>query len=110
MAIESYKNAKVILIDNGITNLYETPTNKASVVHAVFFANLTTTDLYVSLIVESDNISYVVGNQIKIRKNTSLSWDKPINLVPTEKLKVQSSSIAGNITVFASVLELEFGV
>jgi len=52
-----------------------------------FFANLTTTDLHVSLIVESDNLSYVVGNQIKIRKNTSLSWDKPINLAPTEETK-----------------------
>lgn len=110
MAIESYKNAKVILINDSISDLYETPTNKSAVVHAVFFANLTTTDLHVSLIVESDNLSYVVGNQIKIRKNTSLSWDKPINLAPTEKLKVQSSSIVGNITVFASILELEFGV
>ena len=110
MAIESYKNAKIILSDSNATKLYETPTIKTAVVHAVFFANLSSLDLRVTLIVESSDISYVIGNQIKIRKNTSLSWDKPINLAPTEKLLVQSSSVVGDITVFASVLELEFGV
>jgi len=37
MAIESYKNAKVILINDSISDLYETPTNKSAVVHAVLF-------------------------------------------------------------------------
>lgn len=110
MAIETYTNAKAVLVNSSDTELYTAPVTKSSVVHAIFFANLLNTDLYISTSVESNGIKYIIGNNIKVRKNSSLSWDKPVNLKPNEKILVSSSNSLGNVSVFASILELEFGV
>lgn len=110
MAIENYNNAALILTDNLIHTLYTAPVNKTSIVHALFFSNTAALDDYITVIVSKGNSDYIIGNNIKVRKNTSLSWDKPINVLSGDSIKIKSSNVAGEFTSFASILELEFGV
>ena len=105
----TFKNASATVSSaNKRTDIYTAPGSTQSVIHNLNIANKDTT-LNITVDVEvydSSGTTYVMlGQDIIIPTQSSLVWDKPINLEAGDKIVV-SCATAGDAEVFASVLEI----
>jgi hypothetical protein len=101
----TFKNA-AIAVGTTDTTVYTCPSGKTAIIHAVFFSNLTTNTITVSLKVYDNSVTtnFTLLKDIIIPANSSLQIEKPINLEASDVVKV-SCNVASSSEVFLSVLE-----
>lgn len=105
----SFKNASATISSaNTRTDIYTAPSSTTSVIHNLNIANV---DASINIAVDvevyddSEGSYSKLGNSIVVPVQTTLFWDKPINLETGDKLVVTATS-ADDCEVFVSVLEI----
>lgn len=99
----TFKNATITTNSAGAAvTLYACPSSgvASSVLHGLFICNIQATNIKVSVMAYN---SYVVYNVV-VPPGSTLEFDKPINLSPSQTIAVTCDTAAG-MNVFASVLE-----
>ena len=92
-----------------IQTLYTCPVSTTAVVHAVYLSNIdgtndATVNLSVSGSANFDHRSYILKT-VDVPADSTVVIEKPINLGAGDKLETAAST-AGDIDVFASILEM----
>jgi hypothetical protein len=99
--MNTFINAKSSILQAG-TDLYTTPVNVQSIVHALYISNVVGTVSHATISVGGINL--IKGSAIDI--NGSLVFDKPINLPAGESLNITADDGDNEIEAFASVMEI----
>ena len=103
----TFKNAGLAATTT-LTSIYTAPASTDGVVNAIFLANTSNSDIVLADIVVLDasaSTSYTVLHRDPIKAGSSLVFDKPINLEPTDQLQVKAS-VNNKLTAFISILEI----
>ena len=103
----TFKNAGLAATTT-LTTIYTAPASTDGVVNAIFLANTSNSDIVLADIVVFDasaDASYTVLHRAPIKAGSSLVFDKPINLEPTDSLQVKAS-VNNKLTAFISILEI----
>ena len=111
----SFKNAglDVGVLDNATGNMYTAGGSVTAVVHAVYISNLSATNsakVNVKVTIDGGSTFRHVGRSLEVPANNTLVLDKPINLEPSDILRVyadpnpDSSSV--DVEAYASILEI----
>ena len=92
-----------------IQTLYTCPVSTTAVVHAVYLSNIdgtndATVNLSVSGSANFDHRSYILKT-VDVPADSTVVIEKPFNLGAGDKLETAAST-AGDIDVFASILEM----
>lgn len=104
----AFRNAAVkISAPNTLTPIYTVPLAKEAVVHALYIGNtnalLPALDVRVDVTVDINGTIFSIIKGAVIKPGTSLVFDKPINLVAGNILKI-ASDLTDSVEVFASIL------
>ena len=102
-----FKNAAVA-IGNSATTIYTAPANTTGIIHAIYISNIDgTNDATVDITVTDTSASatFHIMKTVLVPADSTLVIEKPINLEPTDVLKVKASA-AGDLEAFVSVLEM----
>ena len=103
----TFKNAGLAATTT-LSTIYTAPASTDGVVNAIFLANTSNSDIVLADIVVFDasaSASYTVLHRAPIKAGSSLVFDKPINLEPTDQLQVKAS-VNNKLTAFISILEI----
>ena len=102
----NFKNAAT-LIGSASTDIYTAPASTESVVHAAWFANLSSTDQITVTITWRDDstaTTHTLAKDAPIPVGDTLILDKPLNLEAADKISASCSS-NNNIECTLAVLE-----
>ena len=103
---EVFTNATLRNISNTVNQtVYTAPTGTQSVVHSLFISNKSSSDVRVDIAYDNLAVSTYLGKDVFIPANATLVWDKPINILPTHRILMQSDTL-DSCDVFMSVLEI----
>ena len=109
----TFTNASIALGDTNLNTLYTVPGSTTAVIHSLYIANVHATDaITVNVAITqaaarpggSATTVYVAKN-VDLVKGSTLIFDKPLNLVTADALKVQAS-VASKAEATASILEI----
>tara|TARA_B100000965_G_C19594568_1_gene759566 strand:- start:3360 stop:3683 length:324 start_codon:yes stop_codon:yes gene_type:complete len=103
----TFKNAAVA-IGTSATTLYTAPASTTGIIHAIYISNVDgTNDASVDITVTDTSASatFHIMKTVLVPADSTLVIEKPINLEPTDVLKVKASA-AGDLEAFVSVLEM----
>lgn len=105
---ERYRNTCAKLDSTNYIDIYTCPVIRANaIVHGLQFANVGEVHTRVTIdIINDEDISFTIGQNIRVPPRTIFVWDKTINLRPNQKLSVKAE-IANNIHVVGSLLEID---
>ncbi len=82
------------ILNTTVQDIYSCPDDHQVSVHSIFFTNTNTEndERYVSLSVfdSSTNMEYMVGKNLPVPANSTLSFDKSINLEENDVLRAKS--------------------
>lgn len=101
----AFRNAGAA-IGTSLTTLYTVPANYEAVIHSLYISNTDTVNT-ITVEIQATLTKAGLGSQylaqnVTIPAGTSLVFDKPINLRPTDILQVKAS--AATCEAFASIL------
>lgn len=98
-------SGKVLTTD--FQSLYVCPLDHQLSIHSLFFTNVTSTNderyVTISIFDSSASFEYMVGKNLPVPANSTLSFDKSINLEENDVIKVKSN-IDSDIHAFMSGL------
>jgi len=101
----TFKNAGVA-IGTSRTTLYTTPAATQSVIHALYISNIDgVNDADVTVEATVGGVYFHIAKSVPVPAGATLLLDKPINLEAGDILTL-TASVAGDLEVFASVLEI----
>jgi len=103
----TFKNAGVA-IGTSRTTLYTAPASTQSVIHALYISNIDGTndaDVTVEVTTDGGTTYFHIAKTVPVPADATLLMDKPINLEAGEIIALTASA-AGDLEVFASVLEI----
>ena len=111
----AFKNAgmTVVTTDTSAANLYTAPSNGQAVIHALYISNKSPTNygnVDVKITTDGGSTFFHVGRSLDVDVSNTLILDKPINLEPSDILRVyadpnpDSSSV--DVEAFADGLNL----
>ena len=111
----TFKNAgmAVVTTDNSSANLYTAGGSTYAVIHAVYISNKSSTNeanVDVKVTTDGGSTFYHIGRSLEVDVNNTLVLDKPINLEPSDILRIyadpnpDSSSV--DVEAYASILEI----
>ena len=103
----TFKNAGVA-IGTSATTLYTAPAGTTGIIHAIYISNVDgVNDASVDITVTdtSAGSTFHIMKSVLVPADSTLVIEKPINLEPTDVLKVKASA-AGDLEAFVSVLEM----
>jgi len=103
----TFKNAGVA-IGTSRTTLYTAPSSTQSVIHALYISNIdgvNDADVTVEVTVDGGTTYRHICKTVPVPADATLLMDKPINLEAGDILGL-TSSVAGDLEVFASILEI----
>jgi hypothetical protein len=105
---ERYRNTCTKLSTSDYIDIYSCPVIRANaIVHGLQFANVGEVHTRVTVdMVDEEEVSFTIGQNIRVPPRTIFVWDKTVNLRPTQKLSVKAD-IADNIHVVGSLLEID---
>ena len=101
------------VLDDSTGNMYTAPSGTYAVVHALYISNnhtANTAHVNVKVTADGGSTFYHVGKSLEVDVSNTLILDKPINLEPSDILRVyadpnpDSSSV--DVEAFASILEV----
>ena len=101
------------VLDDSTGNMYTAPGGTYAVIHALYISNKSSTNVAkvnVKVTTDGGSTFYHVGRSLDVDVNNTLILDKPINLEPSDILRVyadpnpDSSSV--DVEAFASILEV----
>jgi len=106
MAVGTFKNAKVSGASTTTTSLYTVPAGKYTTIHSIYVTNrYNLEDLYVNITIDDGGGNeFYIAYLYPVQANLGATWERPINLMDGEILKVTASR-ADSIDVVAAVLE-----
>lgn len=87
------------------TTIVTSPASTKSVLHTFSVSNIGLSSIKVTVEVVISAVAYSLGTNIPITPESSLIWDKPINLNTTDSIRV-SCDTANAADVFSSILEI----
>ena len=102
-----FKNAGVA-VGTSATTIYTAPAATTGIIHAIYISNVDgTNDASVDITVTdtSSGNTFHIMKTVAVPADSTLVIEKPINLEPTDVLKVKASA-AGDLEAFVSVLEM----
>ena len=101
------------VLDTSAGNMYTAPGGTYAVVHALYISNKSSTNVAkvnVKVTTDGGSTFFHVGRSLDVDVNNTLILDKPINLEPSDILRVYadplSDSSTPNAQAFLSVLEV----
>ena len=111
----TFKNAGITVpvVDTSAGNLFTAGASATAVIHALYISNKSSTNVAkvnVKVTTDGGSTFYHVGRSLDVDVNNTLILDKPINLEPSDILRVyadpnpDSSSV--DVEAFASILEV----
>ena len=103
----TFKNAGVA-IGTSRTTLYTAPSNTQSVIHALYISNIdgvNDANVTVEVTVDGGTTYRHICKTVSVPADATLLMDKPINLEAGDILGL-TASVAGDLEVFASILEI----
>jgi len=111
----TFKNAglDVGVLDDSTGNMYTAGGSVYAVVHAIYISNKNATNLAkvnVKVTTDGGSTFYHIGRSLEVDVNNTLVLDKPINLEPSDILRIyadpnpDSSSV--DVEAYASILEI----
>ena len=111
----SFKNAglDVGVLDASAGDIYTAGGSVTAVIHAVYISNLSTTNdakVNVKVTIDGGSTFRHVGRSLNVPANNTLVLDKPINLEPSDIIRIYADVLADSSTptaeVVASILEV----
>ena len=105
--MNNFKNAGVS-VGTSRTTLYTCPAATQVIINALYVSNIDGTndaDVSIEVTVDGGTTYFHVGKTIPVPADATLLLDKPINLEAGDIIALTASS-AGDLEVFASVLEI----
>ena len=90
------------------TDVYTCPASTEGVIHAVYLSNVdgaASVDATIEVYDNSATTYYHVGKTIPVPADSTLVLDKPINIMPSDKLTITASA-ASDLECFLSILEI----
>ena len=103
----AFKNAGAA-IGASRTDVYTCPAATEAVIHALYLSNVdgaTSVDATIEVYDSSGATYYHVGKTLPVPADSTLVFDKPLNLEVGDKLTVTAST-ASDLECFASILEI----
>jgi hypothetical protein len=103
----AFKNAGAA-IGASRTDVYTCPAATEAVIHALYLSNVdgaVSVDATIEVYDSSAATYYHVGKTIPVPADSTLVFDKPINLEVSDKLTITASG-ASDLECFASILEI----
>ena len=109
----TFKNQGAALGVTDSGSFYTAPSGTYAVIHALYISNHETSEsisVHVKVTTDGGSTFYHVAKKINISPSNTLTLDKPINLEPSDILRVyadpnpDSSSV--DVEAFASILEV----
>lgn len=103
----TFKNAGVA-IGTSDTTLYTAPASTTGIIHAIYISNVdgaNDASLDITVTDTSAGNTFHIMKTVLVPADSTLVIEKPINLEPTDVLKVKASA-AGDLEAFVSVLEM----
>jgi len=103
----TFKNAGVA-IGTSRTTLYTAPAATQSVIHALYISNIdgvNDADVTVEITVDGGTTYFHVAKTVPVPADATLLLDKPMNLEAGDIIALTAST-AGDLEVFASILEI----
>ena len=109
----TFKNQGATLSAGAETDFYTAPGGTYSVIHALYITNKSSTNIGkcdVKVTTDGGSTFFHVGRSLDVDVNNTLILDKPINLEPSDILRVyadpnpDSSSV--DVEAFVSILEI----
>lgn len=103
----TFKNAGVA-IGTSDTTLYTAPASTTGIIHAIYISNVdgaNDASLDITVTDTSAGNTFHIMKTVLVPADSTLVIEKPINLEPTDVLKVRASA-AGDLEAFVSVLEM----
>ena len=103
----TFKNAGVA-IGTSRTTLYTAPSATQSVIHALYISNVdgvNDADVTVEVTTDGGSTYFHICKTVPVPADSTLLMDKPINLEAGDILAL-TASVAGDLEVFASILEI----
>ena len=109
----TFKNqgATLGVADSG--SFYTAPGGTYSVIHALYISNHETSSnisVHVKVTTDGGSTFYHVGKGLSVRPNNTLVLDKPINLEPSDIIRIYADVLSDSSTptaeAFASILEV----
>lgn len=103
----TFKNASVQVNTSPGTVIYTAPNNASAVVHALIVSNTSGSAQTVTIQVvdTSASTSYKIVTNAPVPIGGSLSIPKPINLEPTDAIRIVASALT-SLEAYASILEI----
>ena len=101
------------VLDDATGNMYTAPGGTYAVIHALYISNKSSTNsakVNVKVTTDGGSTFFHVGRSLEVPANNTLVLDKPINLEPSDILRVyadpnpDSSSV--DVETYASILEI----
>ncbi len=105
----TFVNAGDTNISTSGDELYTCGAGKECLVHALYLSNIDGTssvDATVEVTFDGGTTYVPVAKTIPIPADSTLILDKPLNLEAGDKVKI-TASVAGDLSVFASILEID---
>ena len=109
----TFKNQGATLGVSDSGALYTAGGSTYAVIHALYISNHETTssiNVHVKVTTDGGSTFYHVGKGLSVPANNTLVLDKPINLEPSDKIRVYCDVLSDSSTptaeVFASILEV----
>jgi hypothetical protein len=103
----SFKNAGVA-VGTSRTTLYTCPAGKESVIHALYISNidgLNPAEATIEITIDGGTTYRHVGKTLNVPEDSTLVFDKPINLEAGDILAVTSST-ASTLEAVCAILEI----
>ncbi len=101
----TFTNRATSSLNTSLYSLYTVQSNITTIVHAIYISNKNSTDGNVDLVVNSGSNDYYICKNLDIPNNSTVVFEKPINLLSGNILKAKSS-VAGSFDIFVSLLEI----
>jgi hypothetical protein len=104
----TYKNAFADLTTTNVTTVYTTPGATTSIIQAINLANVSASEVTVTVLVHDDSSStdFTLINEVTVPGDSTLQVvDRPIVLETADLLKIQAS-VADRIEVIVSILQV----
>jgi len=105
--MNTFRNAGVA-ISTSRTTVYTTPSATQSVIHALYISNVDGVNdgsVTIEVTVDGGTTYRHIAKTVPVPANSTLVLDKPINMEAGDILGL-TASVAGDLEVFASILEI----
>ena len=105
--MNTFKNAGVA-IGTSRTTAYTTPASTQTVIHALYISNVdgvNDADVTIEVTIDGGTTYRHIAKTVPVPADATLVLDKPINMEAGDILGL-TASVAGDLEVFASILEI----